>query len=158
MQRIETPDYTYTQCEVSLADWQKMRRIWSLYGEFDRESHFNLACGIYTKNWVSGGTNERRDHARRYPYREALHAEQVALMSARSDVSGGTLYVCRKSGDTGEFRLSKPCFWCMHNIIDADISKVIYTTDYLALVAFKVSTVKIDPINSLDMDYEMIAS
>lgn len=154
---IPTPTYNFTECHVSKSDIIKMKRCWDLFGNFDDKNNFQLAAGLYNGTWISGGSNERRSHARRYPYREALHAEQIALMSARSDYEGANLYVCRVSENDGLFKLSKPCFWCMHNLIDVGISKVFYTEDDSSITGFKVSTVKIAPKNSVDINYQMIA-
>lgn len=141
--RIELPEYTFINSEVSIADQNKIDRISDLYSQFDPDSNFQHACGLYSKGWISGGSNERRSHAKVYPYREALHAEQVALMSARTNVKNSTMYVCRVSTYDQSYRLSKPCFWCMHNIIAFGISKVVYTEDDSTLKSFKVSTVNI---------------
>lgn len=157
MEYIFTPDYTFNTCHVSKSDKVKMKRCWDLFGSFDEDNNFQLAAGLHSGTWISGGSNERRSHAHRYPYREALHAEQIALMSARSNYEGATLYVCRVSEHDETFKMSKPCFWCMHNIIDAGISKVLYTEDDGTVTAFKTSTVKIEPKNSVKIDYHMIA-
>jgi len=157
MEYIITPEYTFTRCHVSKSDVAKIRRCWDLFGSFDGDNNFQLAAGLYSGTWISGGANERRSHAHRYPYREALHAEQIALMSSRTNYNGANLYVCRVSEYDHAFRLAKPCFWCMHNIIDAGISKVFYTEDDGSVTAFKTSTVDIAPKNSIDIDYQLIA-
>lgn len=155
MEYILTPEYTFPRCKVSQSDIDRIQRCWDLYGDFEGENNFQLAAGLYDGAWLSGGSNERRSHAHRYPYSEALHAEQVAIMSARCSYKGANLYVCRMSEHDGEFKLAKPCFWCMHNIIKANINKVFYTGDNNEVISFKVSKVKIQSIASLDMKFAM---
>lgn len=146
---IHIPDYTYRPFQVSQADNDKLSRAWDLYSVIDAESPFNLACGIYSSSWIGGGTNERRSHAKLYPYREALHAEQVAIMSARSNLRNSTLYVSRFA--YGEYRMSKPCFWCMHLILETNIAKVVYTEQDGSTVGFRTSSVQIPSRDSVDL-------
>ena len=154
---IEPPAYTFEHTAVYNSDIRNLKRVWELYGQYSESNNFNLAAGIMTSKFVSGGSNERRSHARRYPYREALHAEQVALMSARCDIEGATIYVCRPDQQSRNFLLSLPCFWCMHTLTKANIGKVVYADDAGDVKAFKISSVEIEPIHSLNIDYELIA-
>lgn len=156
MEYIETPEYTFDRTEISKSDHYRIRRCWDLYGDVSDRNHFQLAAGIYRSGWLAGGANERRSHAKRYPYREALHAEQVAIMTCRTNLAGTTLYVTRYSEKERKFKLALPCFWCMHKIIDAEIYKVIYSTDDGGIAAFKVNSVDIAPIYSLDIDYHLV--
>lgn len=156
IKHIKLPKYDFDHCEVFGADEQKIDRCAQLYAT-DSEHRFALGAGIYTSTWVSGGANERRSHAKLYPYRHALHAEQVALMSARCDISGATMYICRLSPDGNSYRMSLPCFWCTHTLIKAGISKVVYTTDDSEVKAFKMSTVQIPSLTEANIDYRLIA-
>jgi deoxycytidylate deaminase len=154
---IEPPDYTYDVSATFKSDSYRMKRVWNLFGSYTDENNFDLAAAIYDSKVIAGGSNERRSHSKRYPYRQALHAEQVALMSCRSDVEGSTLYVCRYGESS--FLMAKPCFWCMHVLIKVGIGRIVYTTGETAdsIAAFKISTVKIAPIKSLDIEYQLIS-
>lgn len=156
MDYIVTPEYTFHTLNVSKSNERLAKRCWDLYSDTKADNQFHLAAGLWKSNWLGGGSNERRNHAKRYPYREALHAEQVALMSCRSDIEGATLFVSRYSEHERSWKLSLPCFWCMHQIIRSGIDKVIYTTDENTVNSFRVSSVSIDPISSIDIDYQMI--
>ena len=161
IRHIEAPEYSFADVPVFNSDYHRMRRTWELFGTLSDQNNFNLAASIFTTKFVSGGANERRSHAKLYPYREALHAEQVALMSAKTSVINSTVYVCRmQNHNTEDYFLSLPCFWCIHTLIKHGVNKVVYTTGNKKpgkeLNAFKLSSVKIDPISSLDIDYEMI--
>lgn len=155
---IEPPDYLYELSPTFKSDSHRMKRVWDLFGSTTDENNFDLAAGLYSTKLMSGGANERRSHSKLYPYRQALHAEQVALMSCRSEIEGSTLYVCR-STEEGNFLLSKPCFWCMHMLLKVGVGRVVYTTGELSdpLHSFKLSSVKIVPINSLNIDHQWVS-
>lgn len=143
-------DYFYDLSETYNSDEHRIKRVYDLYTRYS-DHRFPLGAGLVKGNaFVSGGCNERRRHASLYPYREALHAEQVAIMSARCNIEGSTLYVCRENQDPGPqpYSLARPCFWCMHQIIKAGIDRVVYSADS-GVEAFKVSTVRIQPIESI---------
>lgn len=141
--------YTFEPDFVYGSDLSKMSRCTRLYA--DKSVHrFQLGAGIYKSgSWVSGGCNERRSHARLHPYREALHAEQVAIMSARSNIEGSTLYVSRLAGPVR--MLAKPCFWCMHLILKHNIYRVVFTEYGDKVTSFKTATVDIEDIESIDV-------
>lgn len=61
------------------------------------------------------------------PNRVSTHAEVRVLKNTRN-VRGATLYVARlRSKDIPA--LARPCSWCMQEIIDAGISRVVFTTN-----------------------------
>ena len=61
------------------------------------------------------------------PNRVSTHAEIRVLKNTRN-VRGATLYVARlRSKDIPA--LAKPCSWCMQEILDAGISRVVFTTN-----------------------------
>ncbi|MFT6783654.1 MAG: deoxycytidylate deaminase [Saprospiraceae bacterium] len=142
-------DYKFELCEIFYADEIRMNRCAKLFADNSAHERHRLGAGLYSSNsWLSGGANERRDHAQLHPFRASLHAEQVAIMSARCNISGSTLYVCRLSSDSKTKEMSLPCFFCMHQIINAGISKVIYTENN-EIKGFKTSTVSIQPMKNL---------
>lgn len=154
---IEPPDYTFAESETFKSDYRRMNRVWYLFGQYTDENNFDLAAAFYDNKIISGGSNERRSHSKLYPYRRALHAEQVALMSSPVSVEGSTLYVCRHNEE--KFLLSKPCFWCMHMLLKAKVDRVVYTTgeDSQPLVSFKLSTVSIVSPKDLNISYELLS-
>ena len=61
------------------------------------------------------------------PNRVSTHAEIRVLKNTRN-VRGATLYVARlRSKDIPA--LAKPCSWCMQEILDSGISRVVFTTN-----------------------------
>jgi tRNA(Arg) A34 adenosine deaminase TadA len=62
------------------------------------------------------------------PNRVSTHAEIRVLKNTRN-VRGATLYVARlRSKDIPA--LAKPCSWCMQEILDYGISRVVFTTNH----------------------------
>jgi tRNA(Arg) A34 adenosine deaminase TadA len=142
-------NYEFELCQVFNSDKIRMNRCANLFAVNSEHERHRLGAGFYNSNsWLSGGANERRDHAQLHPYRSSLHAEQVAIMSARCDIAGSTLYVCRLSSDSKTKEMSLPCFFCMHQLITANVSKVVYTEED-NVKAFKISTVKIESMKTL---------
>lgn len=76
------------------------------------------------------------------PNRVSTHAEIRTIKNTRN-VRGATLYVARlRSKDIPA--LAKPCAWCMQEIIDSGISRVVFTTNteigssfYIDMVTWK---------------------
>lgn len=61
------------------------------------------------------------------PNRVSTHAEIRVLKNTRN-VRGATLYVARlRSKDIPA--LAKPCAWCMQDILDSGIARVVFTTN-----------------------------
>lgn len=60
--------------------------------------------------------------AAHYDYICTIHAEQRALIKARTDVRGATLYSAHANGR----KLGKPCRMCRSLMKEAGISKVVY--------------------------------
>ncbi len=76
---------------------------------------------------LSQGINLYRTHPiyKHYqPHVETIHAEAKALISAKIDISGLTLYSVRNYN--GVHANSKPCKSCMGLIIEAGISNVVF--------------------------------
>ena len=58
-----------------------------------------------------------------------LHAEIRCLRAAPYEkIKDSIMYVFRVDSD-GDFRMAKPCAMCMHFLEEADIRKVIYSTN-----------------------------
>lgn len=80
-------------------------------------------------NVLSMGINKYKTHpvSRRYSGFDgcSVHAEQRALILARGDVRGCTLYSARANGS----KASKPCVMCAELMRDAGIRFVVYFSD-----------------------------
>lgn len=87
---------------------------------------------IITKgaNIVAMGINKKRTHpvSRRYRGFDtcSVHAEQMAIIAARSDIRGCTLYSARANGTNK----SKPCVMCSELLYLAGIKFVVYFDGY----------------------------
>lgn len=79
---------------------------------------------------VSIGFNLQKTHPRYADGKRSysIHAEISALLKARCDVSGGTIFVYREDRN-GQIRLAKPCPQCMKALIEAGIKRIYYTID-----------------------------
>lgn len=90
----------------------------------------SIGCAIYRGNkLVSIGFNKKKSHPKLANSDRfySLHAEMSALLNAKQDVSGCTMYVYREFRGNGKPALAKPCTNCMPSIIEAKISRVVYT-------------------------------
>lgn len=56
----------------------------------------------------------------------SVHAEADAIKKVRGNAKGATIYVAR-IGLSGNKRLSRPCNYCYEKIVDAGITKIVYT-------------------------------
>ena len=84
---------------------------------------------------VSVGFNKLKTHPmytrvnhRRAKYIQSLHAEMSALISARTDVSGATIFVYRERRD-GSRGNAKPCPVCQMLLAEAGVKKIYFSTD-----------------------------
>jgi deoxycytidylate deaminase len=89
------------------------------------------ACIVKGKRLISIGVNKRKTHPLQWKFskhEEAiyLHAEIDAIINAKEDIRGATMYVARvmKNGECG---LAKPCEGCQRAIQFFGIKKVYYT-------------------------------
>lgn len=87
---------------------------------------FRMAALLVKSGRVLGGdVNVHKITPDTPPNRMSTHAEIRAIKNTRN-IKGATLYIARlKSQD--EYGMAKPCVWCMKTIIDAGISKVVFT-------------------------------
>ena len=56
----------------------------------------------------------------------SVHAEAEAIRKLKGNAKGATIYVAR-IGLSGKERLSRPCDYCYEKIVDAGITKIVYT-------------------------------
>jgi tRNA(Arg) A34 adenosine deaminase TadA len=89
---------------------------------------FRMAAMIVKSGRVLGGdTNLNRITPDTPPNRVSTHAE-IRVLKNTKNTKGATLYVARlKSQD--EYGLAKPCVWCLNQILDAGISRVVFSTN-----------------------------
>lgn len=99
------------------------------------EYRFRMAALIVKSGRVLGGdTNSPKITPDTPPKRVSTHAEIRAIKGVKN-TEGATLYVARLSAE-GSTALSKPCVWCMERILEAGISKIVYTDNDGGGVAF----------------------
>lgn len=82
---------------------------------------------------VSRGWNLFKNHPENVSSEHVLdgcsvHAERMAIARCQKTV-GATIYIARNK--SGRARFSKPCTGCERAIINAGISRVVYTDDML---------------------------
>ena len=83
--------------------------------------------------------NVTKTHPTTPPNRFSTHAE-IGAMKACSDPSGTTLYIARLKLD-GSTAIARPCSWCMQQIQNNEVYRVVYTTDFDMPESFYISTV-----------------
>ena len=90
------------------------------------EYRFRMAALVVKSGRVLGGdTNSPKITPDTPPKRVSTHAE-VRTLKGIKNTQGATIYIARLSSD-GSTALSKPCVWCMGHVLDAGISKVVFT-------------------------------
>jgi dCMP deaminase len=77
---------------------------------------------------VSIGYNKNKTHTKSNHCWKRLHAEISAIIKARQDLTGCSIYIYREKKD-GSFGLARPCHTCMLAIKEAGITKAHYTTE-----------------------------
>lgn len=86
---------------------------------------YKMAAQIFIgSRLISVGVNEIKTHTlfKRYPdHTVSIHAEAMALIKARTNVQGGTMYVARYGGNN-----SMPCPTCGELLKEAGIHTVVY--------------------------------
>lgn len=87
---------------------------------------FRMAALIVKSGRVLGGdTNSPKISPSTPPKRVSTHAE-IRAMKGVKNTQGATMYIARLSSG-GTTLLSRPCVWCLCHIIDAGISRIVYT-------------------------------
>lgn len=89
---------------------------------------FRVAALVVKSGRVLGGdVNIHKITPDTPPERMSTHAEMRVLRSA-SSTKGATMYIARlKSKD--EAGLAKPCVWCLNHMLEAGITRVVFTTN-----------------------------
>lgn len=101
---------------------------------------FRMAAMIVKSGRVLGGdTNSPKISPNTPPKRVSTHAEIRAIKGVKNTV-GATMYIARLSSE-GATALSKPCVWCLQHIIDAGISRIVYTDNEGHGVSFRTDMI-----------------
>lgn len=89
---------------------------------------FRIAAMIVKSGRVLGAdVNQRKITAATPPNRVSTHAEVRVIKNTRN-IRGATLYVARlRSEDIPA--LARPCGWCMQEILNSGINRVVFTTN-----------------------------
>ena len=103
---------------------------------FARESELRKKHGavvVRSGSVVGVGCNKHRNDPAYLPedvVREhtSYHAEEIAIRQAGDNTKGATIYVARVNNH-GEDRNSQPCLPCSLLIREAQIKKIVYTTE-----------------------------
>lgn len=105
------------------------------------DNRFKMACIAVRGGSVLGtDINVTKKHPTTPPNRFSTHAE-IGAMKGCSDPSGTTLYIARLKLD-GTTAMARPCSWCMQQIQNNDVYRVVYTTDTCIPESFYISTVE----------------
>ena len=107
---------------------------------------FRMAALLVKSGRVLGGdVNVPRITPSTPPNRVSTHAEIRVIKNTRN-TRGATLYVARlRSKDIPA--LAKPCSWCVQEILDAGISRVVFTTNNTIGSAFYTDMITWADIN-----------
>lgn len=91
----------------------------------ESECRYKFAALIVKGKKISTGVNKRKTHPvfKRYgSYIISIHAEVAAVLKARFDVQGSTMYIARDSVNPQ----SRPCKVCMAILIESGIRRIVY--------------------------------
>lgn len=105
------------------------------------DNRFKMACIAVRGGSVLGtDINVTKTHPTTPPNRFSTHAE-IGAMQACSDPSGTTLYIARLKLDSST-AIARPCSWCMQQIQNNEVYRVVYTTDFDHSESFYISSVE----------------
>ena len=94
----------------------------------DHPAHQLGAVIVKGNKIISVGFNKNKTHTKSNHAWKRLHAELCAIIKAKQDLTGSSIYVYRETKN-GNLGLSRPCPSCMEAIQEAGINKIYYTTD-----------------------------
>lgn len=119
-------DYTFVQDPISNTDISFLAATckYALTSTY----RFRIAALLVKSGRVLGGdVNIPKRSPSTPPNRVSTHAE-IRVINNTKNTKGATLYVARlRSKDITA--LARPCSWCMQEILDAEISRVVFTTN-----------------------------
>jgi len=125
---VKTPYHDYDFVEDPLSNTDSSFLAATAKFAITSTYRFRMGALLVKSGRVLGGdVNVPRISPSTPPNRVSTHAEIRVLKNTRN-VRGATLYVARlRSKDIPA--LARPCSWCMQEIIDAGISRVVFTTN-----------------------------
>ncbi len=128
LRKVKDPYHDYSYVEDSLSNNDQSFLAAASKIALTSTYRFRIAALIVKSGRVLGGdVNLPKITPSTPPNRVSTHAEIRVLKNTRN-VHGATLYVARlRSQDIPA--LAKPCSWCMQEIIDVGISRVVFTTN-----------------------------
>ncbi|MFA5025415.1 MAG: hypothetical protein WC503_02840 [Candidatus Shapirobacteria bacterium] len=101
--------------------------------ETKKSSHevFRFGVVIFNKNKIlSTGTNSiraaRNLHPRFFRWPGSVHAEAAAILNAKTDLSGSSMFIIRVNR-VGDLMYARPCEHCLKYIKEVGIKKIIYS-------------------------------
>jgi dCMP deaminase len=94
----------------------------------DHPAHQLGAVIVKGNKIISVGFNKNKTHTKSNHAWKRLHAELCAIIKAKQDLTGSSIYVYRETKN-GNLGLSRPCASCMEAIKEAGINKIYYTTE-----------------------------
>ena len=108
----------------------RLFRMAKVMSRHSTASNFKLGAVIARGKKILGtGFNDPyKTHPRSNTPYQFIHAELSAILSAKTDLTGASIYVYRR-GYKGRPLLSKPCEHCMELLAREGIKTVFYTTD-----------------------------
>ena len=108
-------------------------------------NRFRVGAMVVKSGRVMGGSpNITRRSPRTPPNRFSTHAE-IAALNVASDCEKATLYIARLN-NSDLYSISRPCAWCVQKIIEAGISRVVFTLDYNDSCEESISSFYVDDI------------
>jgi deoxycytidylate deaminase len=91
--------------------------------------HHKLGAVITRGNKIiSLGYNKNKTHTKSNHSWKRLHAEITAIIKAKQDISGCSIYVFRETKQ-GQPAMARPCSSCMEAIREAGIKRVYYSSN-----------------------------
>lgn len=95
--------------------------------EFSNHAEQHLGAVITKGNrLVSVGWNKNQTHPRSKSHFKKLHAELAAIIKARQNLRGCSIYIYRETKN-GNMALSFPCPSCYSAIKEAEIKRIFYS-------------------------------
>jgi tRNA(Arg) A34 adenosine deaminase TadA len=116
--------YNYVEEEVSNTDLSFLAATAKI-AQTSKYKFRMAAMVVKSGRVLSGDVNILKSSPSTPPKRFTTHAEIRALKAA-SNPKSSTIYVARL-GKKGDITLARPCAWCLQYMIDAGVSRVVYT-------------------------------
>ena len=95
----------------------------------DHPAHKLGAVIVKGNKIISVGFNKNKTHTKSNHAWKRLHAEICAIIKAKQDLTGCSIYVYRETKN-GALGLSKPCPSCFAAIKESGIKTMFYTTEH----------------------------